>query len=93
MSIDHEASNRAHLDGLYHDLFEIDRRGQVIVEDLYRRFAASAKVHTDGGIDAVLKTYRAAAQREVIEYITRCINRHRNGPDSQPVQESDDASA
>lgn len=60
---------------IYRDIFEIDSRGQVIFDDLYARFASNAKVHTDGGIDAVLKTYRAAAHREVIEYIVQQINR------------------
>lgn len=63
-----------HLAGLYRDLFEIDKRGQAIYEDLYRKFAAPAKVHTKGGIDAILQTYRAAAHREVIEHIVRQIN-------------------
>lgn len=67
---------------LYRDLFEVDRRGIAVFDDLYRRFAASAKVHTDGGIDAVLKTYRAAAHREVIEHIVRQVNRHKGVNDS-----------
>lgn len=71
---------------LYRDLFEVDRRGQAVFEDLYRRFASSAKVHTDGGIDAVLKTYRAAAHREVIEHIVRMCNRA-NGADDAPANE------
>lgn len=70
------------LPALYRDIFETDRRGQVIMEDLYRRFAAHAKVHTTGGIDAVLKTYRDSAHREVIEYITLMINRGNGLPDT-----------
>lgn len=66
----------------YCAIFEDDTRGQVIFEDLYTRFAGSAKVHTDGGIDAVLKTYRDAAHREVIEYIVRQVNRHKGVNDS-----------
>jgi hypothetical protein len=62
------------LAGLYRDIFELDNRGQAIYEDLYKRFGASARVHTDGGIDAVLKTYKDAAQRGVIEYIIRMVN-------------------
>lgn len=81
---------RVRLDGLYHDLFEVDARGIAVMEDLYARFAGSAKVHTDGGIDAVLKTYRQAAHREVIEYVTRCINRHRAVNDFPPPPENPD---
>lgn len=87
------AAHRARLDALYHDLFELDARGQTIFDDLYARFAGSAKVHTDGGIDAVLKTYRTAAHREVIEYIVRCVNRHRGVNDSPTQPENDDASS
>lgn len=75
---------RAHLAALYHAIFEDDGRGAVIFEDLYARFAASAKVHTDGGIDAVLKTYRSSAHREVVEYIVRMVNRHKGVIDQPP---------
>lgn len=74
-----------HLPELYRAIFEDDARGQTLMEDLYRRFAAPARVHTEGGIDAVLKTYRASAHREVIEYITRQINRA-NGVPEQPEE-------
>jgi hypothetical protein len=72
---------------LYRDILEHDARGQVLMEDLYQRFAAHGKVHTDGGIDAVLKTYRASAHREVIEYITRQINRGNGVNESQPEED------
>ncbi len=75
--------DRDQLDALYLDVFEADRRGAAIFEDLYKRFAAHAKVHTDGGIDAILKTYAAAAHRDVIEYIVTRCNRAR-GVDEQP---------
>jgi hypothetical protein len=65
---------------LYRDIFEIDRRGAAILEDLVMRFG-HAKVHTDGGIDAVLKTYRAAARREVLDYIALQINRANGAPE------------
>jgi hypothetical protein len=81
---------RAHLDSLYHDLFEVDARGAVVMEDLYQRFAAHAKVHTEGGIDAVLKTYKDASKREVIDYMVRCINRHRAVNDFPPPPETSD---
>lgn len=58
----------------YREVFEVNIRGQLVYEDLYRLFAARAKVHTAGGIDAVLCTYRDAAHREVIEHIVRMCN-------------------
>lgn len=80
-------SERQRMDGLYHDIFEADRRGQAIFEDLYKRFAAGAKVHCQGGIDAVLQTYRDAAHREVIEYIVKRVNRM-SGVDDSPGDEA-----
>jgi len=77
-------AERARLDSLYLAIFEDDKRGAALYEDLYRRFAGSAQVHTSGGIDAVLKTYRDAAHREVIEYIVRCCNRARGVNDEPP---------
>jgi len=74
----------------YHDIFEVDNRGVVIFEDLYARFVAPARVHTDGGIDAVLKTYAASARREVVEHIVKMVNKHRNVP--EPLPENPDVS-
>lgn len=68
-------SSQKHIDDLYRAIFEDDRRGAAIFDDLYNRFAAKAKVHTNGGIDAVLKTYQDSAHREVIEYIVMRTNR------------------
>jgi hypothetical protein len=82
-----EDTERDRLDALYHQIFEDDKRGATVFEDLYRRFASAAKVHTDGGIDAVLKTYRAAAHREVIEYIVTRVNRHNGVRDDTPPAE------
>ncbi len=84
-----EQSERRRLAGLYRDIFDVDVRGQAIFEDLYRRFASRAKVHTAGGIDAVLKTYQDAAHREVIEYIVTMVNRG-NGVNDSPTPEGDD---
>lgn len=74
------------LQRLYHEVFEDDKRGQAVFDDLYRRFASFAKVHTDGGIDAVLKTYRSAAHREVIEHIVKMVNRHKGVIDEAPPE-------
>jgi hypothetical protein len=86
-----EPDERARLDALYRDLFEVDKRGTEVFEDLYRRFASKAKVHTAGGIDAVLKTYQDAAHREVIEYIVTRCNRANGVNDSQPTPGDDHA--
>ena len=86
-----EPDENQRIDALYRDIFETDKRGVVIFEDLYRRFASKAKVHTNGGIDAVLKTYQDAAHREVIEYIVTRVNRARGVNDSpNPPGENDD---
>jgi hypothetical protein len=77
-------TERDRIDRLFIDIFEADRRGAEIFEILYARFAGSAKVHTDGGIDAVLKTYQASAHREVIEYIVKRCNRARGVVDEPP---------
>lgn len=84
------SDDRARLAGIYRDIFEVDNRGIAIFEDLYRRFASKAKVHTSGGIDAVLKTYQDAAHREVIEYIVTMVNRGNGVDDSPTPQENDD---
>ena len=57
----------------YKDLFETDKRGATILEDLIRRFIRPAV--TDGGIDAVLKTYDRLGQRRPLDFICNQINR------------------
>lgn len=56
----------------YAELFEDDRRGAAILEDLTRRFAKNAT--TTGGIDAVLKTYLSQGEWNVIQFIVNMIN-------------------
>lgn len=70
------------VDSFYHDLFDVDKRGQAVFEDLYQRFYARSRVHTSGGIDAILKTYQAAAHKEVMDYIISRINKHNGVHDS-----------
>jgi hypothetical protein len=79
------SDERDHMAGLYLAIFEDDQRGAAIFEDLFKRFGSSARVHTAGGIDAVLKTYRDAAHREVLDYIVLMINRARGIAD-EPVE-------
>lgn len=75
--------SRDELASLYREVFEVNPRGALVFEHLYQRFAARAKVHTAGGIDAVLCTYRDAAHREVIEHIVKMCNLAR-GVDDDP---------
>lgn len=57
----------------YRDLFETDKRGARILEDLILRFTRPPV--TDGGIDAVLKTYDRMGQRKPLDFIVNQINR------------------
>lgn len=61
---------------LYHEIFEIDQRGALVLEDLMNRFKSKPAV-TEGGIDAVLKTFTNAGQIEVIDHIIRRLNQGR----------------
>lgn len=83
-------AERRRLAGLYRDIFETDGRGQEVFADLYRRFFAHAKIHTDGGVDAVLKTYRDASRREVVQHIVNQINMANGAADEAPQQQGDD---
>lgn len=63
---------------LCHDIFEVDRRGQIIFAWLETRFPGLAK--TEGGIDAVLKTYKAIGERNVVYELGLMIERGRRPP-------------
>lgn len=60
-------------DDLIRQVFEIDKRGAAILEHLIERFSQPAV--TDGGIDAVLKTYERLGQLKPLHYLTARINR------------------
>lgn len=77
------------LAAIYRDIFEADARGAAILEDLHRRFG-TPKVTTDGGIDAVLKTYTSTAKSTVIAYILNRIDQA-NGqrPINQPTDDEE----
>ena len=64
---------------VYKEIFEDDRRGAAILEDLTMRFARPAV--TTGGIDAVLQTYHRDGMRRVVEHIVAQINRANGVPD------------
>lgn len=63
----------------YADLFEVDKRGQRILDDLIRRFIRPPV--SVGGIDAVLQTYDRAGQRKPLDFIMQQINRANGAPD------------
>lgn len=63
----------------YKDLFEVDKRGQRILDDLIRRFIRPPV--SVGGIDAVLQTYDRAGQRKPLDFIMQQINRANGAPD------------
>lgn len=58
---------------LFREIFEIDKRGAALLEHLITRFTQPAV--TDGGIDAVLKTYERMGQQKVLQHIVGQINR------------------
>lgn len=57
----------------YKLIFEDNRVGSAVLEDLIQRFARDQV--TTGGIDAVLRTYEHGGMRKVLDYITIQINR------------------
>lgn len=69
---------------LYQEIFEVDKRGAQLLEDLVVRFSQPAV--TEGGIDAVIKTYHRMGQNSVLQYIVGQINRA-NGVNDSPTQE------
>ncbi|MFU1927509.1 hypothetical protein ACLQ9J_04170 [Bordetella hinzii] len=64
---------------VYKEIFEDDRRGAAVLEDLVQRFARPQV--SNGGIDAVLKTYERGGMRLVLDFITAQINRANGVPD------------
>jgi len=69
---------------LYRQIFEEDKRGAAILEDLVVRFSQPAVV--EGGIDAVIKTYHRMGQNSVLQFIVGQINRG-NGVSDSPTTE------
>ena len=65
----------------YLDVFERHPAGAAVLENLIAIFTQPAV--TDGGIDAVLKTYQRMGQRRVLDHIINQINRANNVPDTQ----------
>lgn len=61
---------------LFREVFEVDKRGAAILEHLIQRFSQPAV--TDGGIDAVLKTYERMGQTKPMHYIVAMVNKANN---------------
>lgn len=72
---------------LYRAIFETDKRGAAILEDLIRRFTRPAV--TEGGIDAVLKTYERMGMQRVLHHIVGQINRANGVQDPEPTSEGE----
>lgn len=69
----------------YRQIFEVDKRGALILEHLVSRFSQPAKV--DGGIDAVLTTYHRLGQNSVVQHVVAMINRANNVPDNEEQEQ------
>ena len=72
--------------GMFREVFEQHPTGALILEHLIQRFTRPAV--TEGGIDAVLKTYLRQGQRQPLDYILAQMNRA-NGVHTEG--ETDDA--
>jgi hypothetical protein len=59
---------------MYQRVFEGHAEGALVLEDLVKKFGAG-KAHVEGGIDAVLKTYRSIGERRPLDFILSQINR------------------
>lgn len=68
-------------------LFEVDKRGQLVLEELVRRFAQPAV--TNGGIDAILQTYHRMGANAVMQFIVAQINRANGVADNHSTVEID----
>ncbi len=67
----------------YKAIFEDDRRGAALLDDLTARFARS--VYVKGGHEADRETCYRAGMRDVIEFIVSQINRaHGVDPNQEP---------
>lgn len=64
---------------MFKELFEDHPTGRIVLDHLIVKFTRPAV--TDGGIDAVLKTYLRQGTRMPLDYIVNQINRA-NGVDS-----------
>lgn len=69
----------------YADLFEVDKRGARILEDLIQRFyRPPAK---SGGIDRILDAQEFIGRRQVLDFIANQINRANGVQEDQSTGE------
>ena len=68
----------------YKRLFEDNADGVAVLEDLIARFT-KAQV-SEGGIDAVLKTYERGGMRRVLDHILGQINRAHGVAEDDAIQ-------
>lgn len=69
----------------YKRLFEDNADGVAVLEDLIARFT-KAQV-SEGGIDAVLKTYERGGMRRVLDHILGQINRAHGVAEDDAIQD------
>lgn len=72
------------IDAMFKRVFEEHHEGRQVLDLLIQRFARNAV--TTGGIDAILKTYMQAGNREVLDHVMLRINRA-NGVLDQPDED------
>lgn len=66
----------------YADIFDVDKRGARILEDLIRRFSGP-KGHASG-IDRILDTHERIGRMQVLDFIVSQINRANGVSVEQP---------
>lgn len=69
----------------YADIFEIDKRGARILEDLIQKFYRPP-AHSSG-IDRILDAQEFIGRRRVIDFIANQINRANGVQDDQPQED------
>lgn len=72
-------------DAMFKRVFEDHHEGRIVLELLIQRFARNAV--TAGGIDAILKTYMQAGNREVLDHVLLRVNRANGVDESTQDQE------
>lgn len=72
---------------MFREVFEQHPTGALILEHLINRFTRPAV--TEGGIDAVLKTYLRQGQRQPLDYILAQMNRANGVTDDATLDDND----
>lgn len=74
---------------MFRELFEDHPTGRVVLEHLIVKFTRPAV--TEGGIDAVLKTYLRQGTRMPLDYIVTQINRAHGVPTQEEIDRTANA--